>query len=74
MDHMNAVHILQPIDGIDKLSESVRSVPIWHGAITHELEMISSFMSPYELIDVTVIHPLRYHRKSALFQINTNKR
>jgi len=42
--------------------------------MTHKLDSIDSVISFHELIDVTLVHPLGYHRKPVLFQIHTEQR
>ena len=41
---------------------------------THELNPIDSIISPHELIDIALVHPLGYHRKPVLFQIHAEQR
>jgi len=72
--HVDAVHILQSICGVNQLNESVTLTSASYGAIAHELSTVNSLIILYELIDVTVIHPLGYHRESVVFQSRTDKR
>lgn len=67
MDHMDAMHIFQPIRDIDELSKSDMSVFTGYNKITHELDTISPWMIIYKLVDIAVIHPLGYHRKPVPF-------
>ena len=74
LHHVNAMHVLQPSRGVGQLNKSVVSgVYARYSPITHELDTINPSMFPNILADVTVIHPLRHHRKLASFQIHTNK-
>ena len=43
-------------------------------AITHKLDTIYTLIIFDELVDVTMIHPLRYDREPVPFQIRTDKR
>ena len=58
MHHVNAVHVLQSICGIDQLNESVTSVSARFGTFTHELDAINPLIVLYELVDAPVVHPL----------------
>ena len=66
------MHVFQSIYGISQLNESVTSISTNYSAITHEQDTIYPFILLHELGDVTVTHPLRYHREPFRFQIDTD--
>lgn len=45
-----------------------------YSAITHKLDAIDSLVILYEVVDVTIVHPLRNDREYVPFQVHTDKR
>ena len=41
--------------------------------MTHELDTIDSIKFLHEFVDIALVHPLGYHRKTMLFQIHTEQ-
>ena len=63
VDEAEAMKILQPVRGIHQLRKTVIPVSVDMGVVTHELDSIHFSTVPDELVDVTIIHPLRHQRK-----------
>ena len=72
--HVNVMHVLQSIRGIGQLSKLATIASQTNGRITYELDTINPSVISDELIDISMIHPFRYHRESVMLQDHTNKR
>lgn len=74
MYHTDAMHILQPVSGINQLNGSVAPASKRDNPMTYKLDTINPFMLLHEFIDIAVIHPFGYHRKPVPFQVHTEQR
>ena len=63
MDDVKAMKILQPVRDIHQLRKTVRPVSVEMDVVTHELDPINFYVVLDELVDVTIIHPLRHQCK-----------
>ena len=71
--HVDVMHVLQSIRGINQLSKLVTFTSQTNGQVTHELDTINPFVIFDELVDIPVIHPFGYHRESVMLQDHTDK-
>ena len=63
VDEVEAMKILQPVRNIHQLRRTVIPGSVEMNVVTHELDSIHLSVVLDELVDVTIIHPLRHQRK-----------
>ena len=63
MDDVESMKILQPVPNIHQLRKTVIPVSVEMNVVTHELDSIHLSVVLNELVDISIIHPLRHQRK-----------
>ena len=61
MYHMKAMHVLQSVCSFGQLNCLAPFAQARDKPMTYKLDTINSFVFLYELIDIALIHPFRYH-------------
>ena len=74
MHHVKAMHVLQPIRNINQLKQPIMFVSAGCDVITYKLDLINPVVPLHVLVDVTIIHPFRYHGELVPFYIHTQQR
>ena len=70
---MKAVHVLQPVRGIDQLNKSVARGFAGDELMPYKLDTVNPFVPLHELVYVAIIHPLGYHRELVSCQVHTEQ-
>jgi hypothetical protein len=74
MNHAEAMHVRQAVRNINQLNRTSARLCSGDCGVTHKLSAVHMIVLLDKLVDVTMFHPLRDHRKSAVTYRHSEQR